>query len=331
MLTKRQNVLEVINGGNPDRFVNQFEAFALIPGRPSTTVNPAYGGEPAYDEWGVLKQWPEGTPGPFPIHDQAHIVIQDIENWRDYVKEPKLDFPESAWEPFIARCEAVDRNEQFLLPFIAPGIFERAHYLCEIKNTLLYFYESPDELEELLKYITDFELRLAELIIDHVHPDGVFHHDDWGTQISTFVSPDMFDEFILPCYKELYGYWISRGCDMVVHHSDSYAATLVPEMIEMGMKVWQGALSTNDIPALTKQYHGKIAIMGGIDSAVVDTPDWTPEVVEAEVRRMLALIGKDGYIPSCTGGGVGGVHKGVYETVTEVIDKINQEQFGISS
>ena len=30
MLTKRQNLMETIRGGNPDRFVNQYEAYNLI-------------------------------------------------------------------------------------------------------------------------------------------------------------------------------------------------------------------------------------------------------------------------------------------------------------
>lgn len=30
MLTKRENFLETIRGGRPDRFVNQFEAFRIL-------------------------------------------------------------------------------------------------------------------------------------------------------------------------------------------------------------------------------------------------------------------------------------------------------------
>ena len=40
MLTKRQNLLETIRGGNPDRFVNQFEPFAMIWQTPVTVNNP---------------------------------------------------------------------------------------------------------------------------------------------------------------------------------------------------------------------------------------------------------------------------------------------------
>ena len=34
MLTKRQNLLETIRGGKPDRFVNQYEAFDCSPSSP---------------------------------------------------------------------------------------------------------------------------------------------------------------------------------------------------------------------------------------------------------------------------------------------------------
>ena len=34
MLSKRQNLLETIRGGHPDRYVNQYEAIALLFGYP---------------------------------------------------------------------------------------------------------------------------------------------------------------------------------------------------------------------------------------------------------------------------------------------------------
>ena len=41
MLTKRHNLLETIHGGHPDRFVNQFEAFAFLKGNPFFASNPS--------------------------------------------------------------------------------------------------------------------------------------------------------------------------------------------------------------------------------------------------------------------------------------------------
>lgn len=106
MLNKRQNLIEVMKGGTPDRFVNQYEAFALIMGVPVSPYKGAiYGGEPTKDGWGVTKIWPVGTPGAFPLHDEEHLVCKDITHWRDYVKAPRVDFPDSAWEDVVRRTE----------------------------------------------------------------------------------------------------------------------------------------------------------------------------------------------------------------------------------
>ena len=40
MLTKKQNLLETIRGGHPDRYVNQYEAIAMVYGTPYSAGNP---------------------------------------------------------------------------------------------------------------------------------------------------------------------------------------------------------------------------------------------------------------------------------------------------
>lgn len=326
MLTKKQNLLETINGGKPDRYVNQYEALGIVIGNPvgPLMVDP---GTTGVSPWGVTLEWPEGYPGQFPVHDAEHIVVKDITHWRDYVHAPNVIFPEEAWEPFVKQAEAIDRNEQFVMPIVAPGIFEQCHNLTEISNCLMYLVTNPNEMHDLIKYITDWELQLAEQYIKYLKPEGVFHHDDWGTQISTFVSPDMFEEFYFKPYKEIYGYYKSHGAELVVHHSDSYAATLVPYMIDMGINIWQGTQSTNNIPELIEKYRGKITFMGGIDSGIIDRADWTPEHIEKVVREVCDQCGTEYFIP-CTSQGLWvSTYPGVYECVSEIIDKISCEKF----
>lgn len=48
----------------------------------------------------------------------------------------------------------------------------------------------PEAMHELVDYLTEFELELAKVYIDKLKPDALFHHDDWGSQISTFISLD---------------------------------------------------------------------------------------------------------------------------------------------
>ena len=329
MLTIRQNLLETIRGGNPDRFVKQYEAFAIMRDTPYSKRNPppVKGMGPVVDMWGITREFPANTPGSFPVHTPDKIVIKDMENWRDYVKAPSLDFPEEEWLECAKAYENIDRKEKFATFFFVPGIFEQCHYLMEIQNCLTAFYEYPDEMHELIDLIADWEVAYAEKVCKYLKPDALFHHDDWGTQISTFISPKMFEEFFLPAYKKVYGYYKAHGVELIVHHSDSYAATLVPYMIEMGIDIWQGVMNSNNIKQLIDTYGGKISFMGGIDSASVDYEGWTREKIAQEVERTCTENGKLYFIPSASQGGPASTFPGVYDTINEEIEKISAKLF----
>lgn len=325
MLTKRQNMLETIRGGKPDRFVNQFEALELIFGDPYMKRNMMLSGpgSECVNSWGVTIRYQENTPGPFPVHDEAHKVVKDITKWRETVRAPSLDFPQEEWDAFKPMVDSIDRNEKFATAIVAPGVFEQLHYLMGMDDCLVNFYAEPEAMKELIEYITDWELEYAKLICDNYRPDALLHHDDWGSQRSSFMSPEMFEEFIVPSYKKIYGYYKSHGVELIVHHSDSYAANLVPYMIEMGIDVFQGCINTNNIPELIKKYGGKISFMGGLNNGVLDVHNWTEELIASEVEKVCRECGKLYFIPCLTAGGPGSTYPGVYDAVSRQIDRMS--------
>jgi len=329
MLTIRQNLLETIKGGNPDRFVKQYEFLSMIRGDPITSqsARPVQGGEPVVDAWGVTKAFPAHVPGPFPVHDYEHRVIKDITKWKEVVKMPKTDFPEEAWQAYADMANSIDRNEYFVTAMVAPGIFEQVHYLMEIQEALVAFYEEPELMHELVDYITEYELKLAEGICKYGKPDALFHHDDWGSHISSFLSPEMFDEFFTPAYKKVYGYYKEHGVQLIVHHSDSYAANLVPAMIEMGIDIFQGCVTTNNVKDLIEKYGGQISFMGDLDNGQLDKEGWTKEEIVKAVENVCRKNGKLYYIPCLTMGGPGSTYPGVYDAVNEEIDRMSKEMF----
>ena len=129
MLTKRQNLLETIRGGKPDRFVNQYEAFdcdpgsifGMIMGDPIAAASPRVGrGEPPVkDGWGVTRAWPPNVPGAFPVHDEntrwsGHHPVGESR------QGAAAGLPQSEWDKFKPKIAAVDRNEVFVTIFGAP-------------------------------------------------------------------------------------------------------------------------------------------------------------------------------------------------------------------
>ena len=235
--------------------------------------------------------------------------------------------PPEDWGWIIEEAAKVDRSQFFCTAAIAPGIFENCHSMMGMEECMVNLYENPEEMHALIDHILQYELKLAENICKYIKPDALYHHDDWGSQLSSFLSPKMFREFLLEPYKTLYGYYKAHGVEVIVHHSDCYLENMVPELIEAGIDIWQGAMSTNNIPQIIEKYGGQITLMGGIDNGKVDVPDWTEEKVRSEVRRVCEWAGTKYFIPNTTLGGDYSTFPGVYDVVTDEINKISKQRF----
>ena len=329
-LTIRENLKEVMTGGNPDRFVNQYEFMNMLWMDPHNKYSGRCnaGQENIVNCWGVTYSFPDGSPGAFPIHTPDKLLIHDITEWKEIVKAPQAIFKSKEWEDAISAAEATDRSNQYVTLPSFPGAFEVLHSMISMEEALVALYEEPECVKDIIKYLMDFEIRYAEEACKYIKPEAIFHHDDWGSQRSTFMSPKMFEEFLFEPYKELYGYWKNNGVELIVHHSDSFAETLVPYMIEMGIDIWQGVMTTNDIPKMIEQYGGKITFMGGINSATIDKPGWTREEVCSEVKRACTEYGTKYYIPNLTQGGAFSTFEGVYDATTEEIKNMSKIIFG---
>lgn len=325
MLTKRENLMETIRGGNPDRFVNQYEFLEIILEAPLRSRPQK--GETITNEWGITMSWPEDQLGPFPVHDAEHMVIKDITKWKEQLKAPTVIFPEERWEAAVKHAESVDRKDQFVTVFFASGTFEMTHFLMGMENAMMSLYEEPQLMHELIDYLTEYEIEYAKQIVKYLKPDALFHHDDWGSQLSSFMSPDMFEEFYVGPYKKAYQFWRDNGIELIVHHSDSYAANLVPHMIDIGIDIWQGVMTTNNTPDLIKEYGGKISFMGELDSGPLDHPGWTSEAIVEQVEKACKSCGKHYFIPCLTQGLNFSSFPGVYDTATKAINDMSKKMF----
>ena len=152
MLTAKENLVAAITNGKPDRYSNNYEALALMFHPWGARRKPAELGGPAVvDQWGVSWIWPEGTPGAFPIHDDEHVVLKDITEWKEYVKAPALDFSEAEWDVWSQMYRDFDRSSAICASFVAPGLFEQTHHLGSITEMLMASITDTDDYIELVK------------------------------------------------------------------------------------------------------------------------------------------------------------------------------------
>ena len=74
----------------------------------------------------------------------------------------------------------------------------------------------PEDMMDLCNAIGEYRYQYMKLIVDHIKPDIMLSHDDWGSKNSLFVSPDTWREFIKPNYAKTYGYMKEKRCN---HHA----------------------------------------------------------------------------------------------------------------
>jgi uroporphyrinogen-III decarboxylase len=256
-------------------------------------------------------------------------VVQDITEWEKYVKVPDLRGKCSeGWEAAIASKNAIDSSKYLSMVVMGTGIFEQLHMLMTFEDTLMNFLLEPEAMHELIDTICEYRLTYMKLIVENLHPDAIVSHDDWGSKNSLFMSPDTWREFFKKPYKKLYDY-LHENDVIVIHHADSYCEPIAPDMVDIGVDIWQGVLPTNNIKALSEQVGDKMLLMGGIDSGI-DREDATEEEIRRETRRALNEYGDlKGFWPGMTYGGPGTLFDHVEPTIIDEISKYNQERFGV--
>ncbi len=236
MLSKRENLLETIRGGKPDRFVKQFEGTVMVPGDPVNFYvrgNRHPGMEPLFDKWGTRILWPAGEPGAVP--DPAVKPLHDITEWKEVVKIPDLIANADAaelWEPYLKRAEAVNRDEDYFMMFAPTGIFERLHFIHGFEDTLMDFLIEPEFMYDLCMAIGEYRYNGYKLMVEHAHPEIMLAPDDWGSRTSLFIPPDSWREIMKPAYKKGYDYLHEQGV-IIMHHADSFCEEIVEDMIDL--------------------------------------------------------------------------------------------------
>ncbi|HME50994.1 MAG TPA: uroporphyrinogen decarboxylase family protein [Candidatus Lokiarchaeia archaeon] len=128
--------------------------------------------------------------------------------------------------------------------------------------------------------------------------------DDQAYKGSTYISPKMHNEIIIPIYKQIVAEVHEVNPEkMVFFHSDGFTEPLFPGLIEAG---FNGVESLEpgagmDLKHLKETYGDKLCLIGNIDCSRL-LPFGTTEDIENAVKKCISDAGQEGgYILSpCT-------------------------------
>jgi uroporphyrinogen decarboxylase len=192
-------------------------------------------------------------------------------------------------------------SDQFVVSGGETRPFERLQFLRGTENLLIDLAYGTPEVFKLLEMLHEFFCREMRMWAD-TDIDGMWFMDDWGSQTSLLISPDMWREIFKPLYKDYCDILRAKG-KYVLFHSDGHISSIYPDLIEVGVHAINSQLFCMDIEDLGKQFAGKVTFWGEIDRQYI-LPFGTEQEVRAAVGRVRRAMdkGSGGVVAKCEWG-----------------------------
>jgi len=245
------------------------------------------------DEWGSV--WQIGQPGVI-----GEVRQPALADWS------KLDRFQPPWELVRNRDLAhanrlCDQSDKFMLSAVSARPFERLQFLRGSENLYIDLAYDTPELRRLIEMVHEFYIEDVASWADS-NVDAVLLMDDWGTNRTLLISPDMWRAVFKPLYRD-YCRIIHDAGKYVFFHSDGNIQAIYPDLIELGVNALNSQLFAMDIEDLAGRHKGKITFWGEIDRQHV-LPFGTPQEVRKAVRRVRAALddSRGGVIGQCEWG-----------------------------
>jgi len=224
--------------------------------------------------------------------------VKDKETWEEVKTrlDPETPGRLAPWQIFI------DLSKEQPIPLVVfiAGLFGTHRHLLGFDNLMLAYYDQPELIHEISRHWVYLWKSVLSKISDQLRPDQVNLWEDMCGKNGPIISPALFDEFMLPYYKELMAFFRNDlEIPIVGVDTDGDMTLLIPRFVEAKVNFlfpFEVAAGM-DILKVREEWPDQFAIWGGIDKRALAKDK---KAIEAEVMRVVPTILKQGgYIP-CT-------------------------------
>lgn len=250
------------------------------------------------DEFRWLACWnyshPEGR-GMFPVEGKdCHGFAGPLANAESIKDVEAYDWPNPDYVDASGTIEALKTAGDV---YRASGMWTHFYHvlmdLFGMENYLVKMYTHPEVVEAATDRVCEFFYQANERIFDEAGDlmDGFFFGNDFGTQRDTICSPELFDRFIMPWFKQFTDQAHTHNYQVILHSCGSIYK-VIDRLIDAGVECLhpiQAKATNMDAATLAREYGGKITFMGGVDTQDL-LVNATPAEVRDEVLRVREML-----------------------------------------
>ncbi|MBN1672092.1 MAG: hypothetical protein JXR37_13720 [Kiritimatiellae bacterium] len=246
------------------------------------------------DVWGIGHR---ASAGNYHFTSLLHPLAgaDAVESIRDYpFPQPADDEDVTKLAGRVAELQAEDYVALGVVSPVGGTVFWPAYKLRGMENLLCDLYTQPELATWLLDGVTAIVAEQARQTA-RAGVDILHLADDLGTQSSTYMSPDMFREWIKPRLASVIRAAKAVRPDLLVHfHSDGAVQSLIPDMIEIGVDILNPVQPECMDPfAVWAEFGDRLSFSGCVGTQTI-LPFGSAADVRETVRRYCDEMGKSG-------------------------------------
>ena len=253
----------------------------LLPDMKRKDLPPMYKAGQNYDDFGTL--WDVDAEGVCGIP-----IKYPFTDWADYDNYVWPEFSAGPPKTRLYSGHMAGVNEEYYARGAWITFFEQMQQLRGMEQLLVDLAYRSKEVFRLRDDLLEFNLRWINRWLE-LEYDGLHFGDDWGTQTTLMVSPELWREVFKPVYKKMFDKIKGRGLD-VHFHSDGFILDIMPDLLDIGVDVINCQTSLMGLEKIEKNFAGKVCFRTDLDRQKI-IPFGTPEQVKEHILEVFDSIG----------------------------------------
>lgn len=248
------------------------------------------------DEWGIKRRF-SGLYWDIVNHPLKNASVEDLDSyfWPD---ANSIDSTKIAKITNMAKTLYNETNYIVCAAHPVYGVFELGCWLCGFDDFLIKIMIDQDFVKKLFDIILDYQKKVIDIYYEKL---GKYIHytssgDDFATQSSMFMSPDIFRSLIKPYLGERIKYTKKHTDSYFLHHSCGNIYPIIDDLIDIGVDIInpiQPVSNEMSPTSLKSTFNNEIVLHGGIDTQEI-LPYGNKETISEYVKERIDILNTNG-------------------------------------
>lgn len=226
--------------------------------------------------------------------DRQKHAVHPLANCEDHSDLDDFPWPDPQYLNFESCLKDLrEAGDVYRLSGFWSCFYHNLMDLFGMEEYMIKMFTNPAVVEAVTDRVCQFYYEANEKFFAEAGDlvDAFFFGNDFGTQNGLICGPEQFNRFILPWLRRFTEQGRKHGYQVVLH-SCGAIHDVIEDLIEAGVHCLhplQAKAANMDADTLARDFKGRIAFMGGIDTQDLLT-NGSPSEVKADVKRVFERL-----------------------------------------